>query len=158
WPGNRRAELIIAIEQLAQQVAASLAGFARLLVPSAGVGGRIALCRLERAGGQRPRRADDPGGPPDEGLPPGDTVVPRLRGGTLDVYPGEVVAVMGPPAPARSTFMNVTGCLDRPTSGTYLLDGIDLAPLDGDALAAVRNRNVGFVFQGINLPARMSAL
>lgn len=88
----------------------------------------------------------------------GDLAVPALRGIDLTIEQGEFVAVMGPSGSGKSTLMNLIGCLDRPTSGSYFLEGQDVARLDRDALAGVRLRTLGFVFQGFNLLSRTTAL
>ena len=88
----------------------------------------------------------------------GETRVHALRGISLEIGRGEFLAVMGASGSGKSTFMNILGCLDRPTSGRYLLEGTDVSKHDKRALALIRNLKIGFVFQGFNLLARTTAL
>jgi len=88
----------------------------------------------------------------------GDTRVHALRGVSLEIAGGEFVAVMGASGSGKSTFMNILGCLDSPSSGRYFLEGTDVSTLDKRKLAAIRNQKIGFVFQGFNLLSRTTAL
>lgn len=88
----------------------------------------------------------------------GEIEVHALRGVSFNIKRGEVIAIMGPSGSGKSTMMNTLGCLDRPTSGEYILDGESVAEMTDDQLASVRNRKVGFVFQSFNLLSRLTAL
>jgi putative ABC transport system ATP-binding protein len=88
----------------------------------------------------------------------GEIEVHALRGVSFNIQRGEVIAIMGPSGSGKSTMMNTLGCLDRPTSGEYILDGESVAQMSDDQLAGIRNRKVGFVFQSFNLLSRLTAL
>ncbi|RLE02525.1 MAG: macrolide ABC transporter ATP-binding protein [Bacteroidetes bacterium] len=88
----------------------------------------------------------------------GEIEVHALRGLSVNIAPGEIVSIMGPSGSGKSTLMNILGCLDRPTSGEYSLNGEAVAELNDDQLAEIRNRGVGFVFQSFNLLPRATAL
>ena len=88
----------------------------------------------------------------------GDVEVPALNGVSLQIDKGEMVAIMGPSGSGKSTLMNIIGCLDQPSDGTYILDGVEVNKATDDDLATIRNRKIGFVFQQFNLLSRTSAI
>jgi putative ABC transport system ATP-binding protein len=88
----------------------------------------------------------------------GTVEVPALDGVSLSINKGDMVAIIGPSGSGKSTLMNIIGCLDTPTSGTYILDGVDVSKMTDDEQAAIRNKKIGFVFQQFNLLARTPAI